>query len=85
MAFIVTVLRKGSINQVNRRQKGEADGALLAPTVASETMQDVPIFLSGPGTVQASNTVAVRSQIGGTPPLTGGISAWPLTERAQPP
>jgi multidrug efflux system membrane fusion protein len=34
-------------------------------TVASTTTQDVPIFLSAPGTVQAWNTVAVRSQIDG--------------------
>jgi multidrug efflux system membrane fusion protein len=34
-------------------------------TVASAETQDVPIFLTVPGTVQASNTVAVHSQIDG--------------------
>lgn len=38
-------------------------------TVASTKTQDVPIFLSAPGTVQAWNSVAVRSQIDGM--LTG--------------
>jgi membrane fusion protein, multidrug efflux system len=34
-------------------------------TVAQAKAQDVPIYLSAPGTVQAWNTVAVRSQIDG--------------------
>jgi multidrug efflux system membrane fusion protein len=34
-------------------------------TVASVTRRDVPIFLQGLGTVQASNTIAIRSQIDG--------------------
>jgi multidrug efflux system membrane fusion protein len=34
-------------------------------TVVAAEMQDVPIFLSAPATVQAWNTVAVRSQIDG--------------------
>jgi membrane fusion protein, multidrug efflux system len=34
-------------------------------TVATAQQRDVPIFLSGLGTVQASNTVAIRSQVDG--------------------
>ncbi len=34
-------------------------------TVASVARQDVPLFLQGLGTAQASNTVAIRSQIDG--------------------
>jgi membrane fusion protein, multidrug efflux system len=34
-------------------------------TVAQPETRDVPIFLTAPGTVQAWNTVAVRSQIDG--------------------
>jgi multidrug efflux system membrane fusion protein len=34
-------------------------------TVASVVRRDVPIFLQGLGTVQASNTIAIRSQIDG--------------------
>ena len=34
-------------------------------TVSEVTSQDVPIFLDGLGTVQASNTIAIRSQIDG--------------------
>src|SRR5262245_59791109 len=34
-------------------------------TVAETTRRDVPIFLDGLGTVQAANTIAVRSQVDG--------------------
>src|SRR4029077_11748300 len=34
-------------------------------TVATVVRRDVPIFLQGLGTVQASNTIAIRSQIDG--------------------
>jgi multidrug efflux system membrane fusion protein len=43
---------------------GEAPRAIPV-TVASAKTEDVPIFLSAPGTVQAWNTVAIRSQIDG--------------------
>ena len=35
-------------------------------TVADAQQRDVPIFLAGLGTIQASNTIAIRSQIDGT-------------------
>src|SRR3982074_2595538 len=43
---------------------GRPPRAIPVAVVAAET-QDVPIFLSAPATVQAWNTVAVRSQIDG--------------------
>src|ERR1700716_1680918 len=46
---------------------GSARGppSAIQVTVAQAKTQDVPIYLSAPGTVQAWNTVAVRSQIDG--------------------
>ena len=44
-----------------------ARDAVAAPvTVAAATAQDVPIYLDGLGTVQASNTIAIRTQTNGT-------------------
>jgi multidrug efflux system membrane fusion protein len=40
--------------------------AAIPVAVAAATAQDVPIFLDGLGTVQASNTIAIRTQINGT-------------------
>jgi multidrug efflux system membrane fusion protein len=42
-----------------------AQPAPIPVTVATAARRDVPIFLQGLGTVQASNTVAIRSQIDG--------------------
>jgi multidrug efflux system membrane fusion protein len=43
-----------------------ASAAAAVPvTVAAVARRDVPVFLQGLGTVQASNTVAIRSQIDG--------------------
>jgi multidrug efflux system membrane fusion protein len=39
--------------------------AVVPVTVATVVRQDVPLFLQGLGTAQASNTVAIRSQIDG--------------------
>src|SRR5262245_35868071 len=54
------------------RPLGERSGgpgpkaALPVPvTVAEVTTADMPIYLEGLGTVQASNTVAIHSQVGG--------------------
>ncbi len=50
-------------------EKAQAPGqkqALAVPvTVAEVGVKDVPIYLEGLGTVQASNTVAIHSQVGG--------------------
>jgi multidrug efflux system membrane fusion protein len=40
--------------------------ASIPVTVAAATAHDVPIFLDGLGTVQASNTITIRTQISGT-------------------
>ena len=54
-----------------RWHRGARDSAAGGPpraipvTVVAAETQDVPIFLSAPATVQAWNTVAVRSQIDG--------------------
>ena len=46
--------------------RGRGAGAAIVPvTVAKATKRDLPIYLTGLGTVQASNTVAVRSQVDG--------------------
>lgn len=42
-----------------------AEPPLVPVTVVTATQRDVPIFLSGLGTVQAWNTIAVHSQIDG--------------------
>src|SRR5499426_1366126 len=42
-----------------------ASPSAIPVTVTAVSRRDVPIFLDGPGTVQASNTVAVHSQIDG--------------------
>jgi multidrug efflux system membrane fusion protein len=39
--------------------------AAVPVTVATAARRDIPIFLQGIGTVQASNTIAIRSQIDG--------------------
>jgi membrane fusion protein, multidrug efflux system len=53
-----------------RRAEPPARAAVEAPavpvTVAAAATHDVPIFLGGLGTVQAWNTISVRSQINGT-------------------
>jgi len=42
-------------------------GPLTVPVVVAEvTRQDIPVWLEGIGTVQASNTVTVRPRVGGT-------------------
>jgi membrane fusion protein, multidrug efflux system len=40
--------------------------AAIPVTIATATAQNVPIFLDGLGTVQASNTIAMRTQTNGT-------------------
>jgi multidrug efflux system membrane fusion protein len=62
----------GGLVFVYERPSGEKTGApaqkqaLPVPvTVAEVTTRDMPIYLEGLGTVQASNTVAIHSQVGG--------------------
>jgi multidrug efflux pump subunit AcrA (membrane-fusion protein) len=50
----------------NRQRSCEAHQAPPVPvTVAEVSQHDVPVYLDGLGTVQASNTVAVHSQVDG--------------------
>jgi len=49
-------------------QNPQVSGPVAAPvpvTVAPANVQDVPIFLNALGTVQAANTIAIRSQVDG--------------------
>jgi multidrug efflux system membrane fusion protein len=48
-----------------RGARAAAPATAIPVTVASAARRDVPIFLQALGTVQASNTVSVRSQIDG--------------------
>jgi multidrug efflux system membrane fusion protein len=49
----------------SRPQQTGGPPPAISVTVAQPERRDVPIYLSAPGTVQAWNTVAVRSQIDG--------------------
>jgi membrane fusion protein, multidrug efflux system len=44
---------------------GQKQALAFPVTVAEVSVKDVPIYLEGLGTVQASNTVAIHSQVGG--------------------
>jgi len=59
----------GAVSYVLRHRGQPVARAATPPpvpvTVSAVTQRDVPIFLDGLGTVQASNTVAVHSQIDG--------------------
>jgi multidrug efflux system membrane fusion protein len=46
-------------------RRAASQPAAIPVTVASAARRDVPIFLQGLGTVQASNTIAIHSQIDG--------------------
>src|SRR3954469_12476356 len=65
-ALVVVVAASGIVLW---RQDGASpphrEVAAVPVTIADAQQRDVPIYLEGLGTVQASNTVAVRSQIDG--------------------
>jgi multidrug efflux system membrane fusion protein len=46
--------------------RARAQAATVPVSVATATKRDLPIYLTGLGTVQASATVAIRSQVDGT-------------------
>src|SRR3954465_3898871 len=49
-----------------RRGGGQGPGAQAVPvTVATATNQDVPVFLNGLGSVEAFNTVTIKSRVDG--------------------
>src|SRR4051794_6727600 len=43
-----------------------ADAPATPVTVATATSRDVPVYLTGLGTVQATNTVSIHTQVNGT-------------------
>jgi multidrug efflux system membrane fusion protein len=63
----VVVLAAGIVlwRRAEQPPRMTAQPAPIPVTVATAARRDVPIFLQGLGTVQASNTVAIRSQIDG--------------------
>jgi multidrug efflux system membrane fusion protein len=66
----VAVLAAAAVAGLWHRQPSDAGASNAAArpipvTIADTQTQDVPIFVSAPGTVQAWNSVAVRSQIDG--------------------
>jgi len=69
LAGMVLVLIAGATLWTWRAASPRSAAARLPPpvpvTVATAARQDVPVFLDALGTVQASNTIAVRSQIDG--------------------
>lgn len=48
-----------------RQHGGQASGLTVPVDVAPVSLRDLPVYLSGLGTVQAYNTVTVRPQVGG--------------------
>jgi membrane fusion protein, multidrug efflux system len=54
-----------SPNQETARGPAQQQPAAVPVTVAEVTTRDVPLYLDGLGTVQASNTVAIHSQVDG--------------------
>jgi multidrug efflux system membrane fusion protein len=55
----------GVATAIGLRYCAASAAAAVPVTVAAVARRDVPVFLQGLGTVQASNTVAIRSQIDG--------------------
>ena len=69
LLLVATAVAMGAVSYVLRHRGQPVAHAATPPpvpvTVSAVTQRDVPIFLDGLGTVQASNTVAVHSQIDG--------------------
>jgi multidrug efflux system membrane fusion protein len=68
IAGITVVLLAGGMVLWGKSETAPRAAARPAPipvTVTTAARRDVPIFLQGLGTVQASNTIAIRSQIDG--------------------
>jgi multidrug efflux system membrane fusion protein len=75
--LLIVLLLLGGLSFAIRQARGKAaanaakGGAPRGPqvvpvTVAEVTRRDIPVWLEGIGTVQASNTVTVRPRVGGT-------------------
>jgi membrane fusion protein, multidrug efflux system len=65
IAGVVAVGAIGIRHWAERAPHAASRPAAVPVTVAAVMRQDVPLFLQGLGTAQASNTVAIRSQIDG--------------------
>jgi membrane fusion protein, multidrug efflux system len=70
--FGIAVLILGATFVLERQEPSDttkapakAQGAPVPVTVTDVTTSDVPIYLDGLGTVQASNTIAIHSQVDG--------------------
>jgi multidrug efflux system membrane fusion protein len=61
MAGLVLVYERPSGDKASAPAQNQA----LPVTIAEASVRDVPIYLEGLGTVQASNMVAIHSQVGG--------------------
>ena len=61
----VTLVLDRSPNQETARGPAQQQPVAVPVTVAEVTTRDVPVYLDGLGTVQASNTVAIHSQVDG--------------------
>jgi multidrug efflux system membrane fusion protein len=64
LAVVFVVDQKPADESVNARAK-QHQAPPVPVTVAEVNQHDVPVYLDGLGTVQASNTVAVHSQVDG--------------------
>jgi multidrug efflux system membrane fusion protein len=60
-----TLVLDRSPNQETARGPAQQQPVAVPVTVAEVTTRDVPVYLDGLGTVQASNTVAIHSQVDG--------------------
>jgi multidrug efflux system membrane fusion protein len=60
-----TLVLQGPPSEEPTQAPAKAPAAPAPVTVAAASVADVPIYLNGLGTVQASNTVAIRSQVDG--------------------
>ena len=65
--WLITLMSFAGCQSSADKSKGRASAAPppLPVTVATVTRQDVPIFLTGLGTIQAYNTVTLRTRIDG--------------------
>ena len=62
---IIVVAALWWFGQPKAPRQAAAPAPLIPVTVADASRQDVPIYLQALGTVQAANTVAIRTQIDG--------------------
>lgn len=65
LSFLIWQARAKAV--ANAAKGGPPRGAQVVPVMVAEvSRRDIPVWLEGIGTVQASNTVTVRPRVGGT-------------------